>query len=112
MDNKPLALKRLLSLLGLARKAGKLISGESACENAFKKHEVKLAVVCADASDNTKKKFSQKSYYYGCGYYELLSKNELSGAIGLKNRAMFVITDSGFGAKIETMIKEMMIKEI
>ena len=107
MDN--IAVSKLLSFLGLARKAGKLVSGEGACESALKRREAKLVVVCADASDNTKKKFSQKSYYYGCAYYELLPKNELSGAIGLKNRAVFVITDANFSIKIENMIKEIRI---
>ena len=95
---------KLISFLGLAQKAGKLVSGETACETAFKKREARLAVVCSDASDNTKKKFSQKSWYYKCPFEVFLTKSELGKAIGRENRAAFVITDEGFAKNIRDMI--------
>lgn len=44
-----------MSLLGLAQKAGKIVSGELAVEKAVRSGKAKLIVVAADGSDNTKK---------------------------------------------------------
>ncbi len=47
-----------LLMLGMAAKAGKVASGEFMAENAVKSGEAALVIVAEDASDNTKKKFS------------------------------------------------------
>ena len=48
---------RARSYLGLAKKAGKVRSGEFQTEEAVKKKLACLVILAADASDNTKKKF-------------------------------------------------------
>ena len=55
---------KILSLLGLATKAGKVVSGEFATEKAVKSGKGLLVVVAEDASDNTKKKFSNMYHFY------------------------------------------------
>ena len=55
--------ERIYSFLGLATKAGKLISGEETCERALKLGKVFLVIVSDDASDNTKKKFNDMCKY-------------------------------------------------
>ena len=47
-----------LSLLGLAAKAGRVVSGEFATEKAVKAGKARLVLVAGDASDNSRKKFS------------------------------------------------------
>ena len=47
---------RVLSLIGLATKAGKCASGEFMTENETKSGKAALVIVAEDASDNTKKK--------------------------------------------------------
>ena len=42
------------SFLGLAAKAGKLISGDETCERALKAGKVHLVIVSEDASGNTR----------------------------------------------------------
>ncbi len=103
--NKEIAEKKLYSLLSLAQKAGMLKSGEFACETAFKAREVKLVIVCEDASDNTKKKFSQKAFFYERPYYVFGSKAGLAASLGKENRATCVITEQGFASKIEQLLK-------
>ena len=49
---------KVISLLGLAERAGKIASGEFAAEKAVKTGKARLIIVAEDASDNTKKKFS------------------------------------------------------
>ena len=53
----PVNEKRILSMLGLAAKAGNLVSGEFSVEKAVKEHKAFLVIVAGDASDNTKKNF-------------------------------------------------------
>ena len=48
---------KVLSLVGLATKAGKTVSGEFSTEKAVKTGTASLVIVSAEASDNTKKKF-------------------------------------------------------
>lgn len=47
--------KKLLSMIGMAYKAGKIISGEDPVRKAIRKNSVKLLIIAEDASDNTKK---------------------------------------------------------
>lgn len=55
---------KVISLLGLAERAGKIASGEFAAEKAVKTGKARLIIVAEDASDNTKKKFSDMCKYY------------------------------------------------
>ncbi len=58
-------LNNIYSFLGLAMKAGKLLSGESSCERAIRSRIVYLVIVADDASQNTKKKFTDMCSYRG-----------------------------------------------
>jgi len=97
--------KRLASLLGLCQKAGKLVSGETACEKALQGCTARLIIVSDDASANTKKKFINKSFYYKVPCCTAFTRDELSGAIGKSNRATLAIVEAGFAQRIEEMLK-------
>ena len=98
--------KRLLSLLSLCQKAGRLASGEESCERALQSGSAKLILVCVDASDNTKRKFNQKTFYYHTPYYEALSKESLNQAIGKQNRATVAVMDEGFAKSIGDILAQ------
>ena len=55
---------RVLSMLGLAAKAGKIESGEFSTEKAVKKGFGQLVIVAEDSSDNTKKMLRNMCEYY------------------------------------------------
>ena len=93
--------RRTASLLSLAQKAGKLASGEFSCENALRSGKAKLVIVCEDASDKTKKKFINKSFFYKVVCYVCFGKEELSRCIGKSNRAVVAVIDDGFAAAIK-----------
>jgi ribosomal protein L7Ae-like RNA K-turn-binding protein len=101
---------KLLSLLSLSQKAGKLISGESQCERSLRAGTAKLLIVCEDASDNTKSKFNKKTFYYKTPFYIILTKDELNNAIGKQNRATIAVADNGFAKSMEENIKTMQSK--
>jgi len=91
---------KTLSHLGLAMRAGKLVSGEETVLKAIRSGEAKLVVMAEDASDNTGKKLTDK-----CGSYEVplvigYTRYELGGAVGKPERVMFAVTDQGFAQLI------------
>ena len=88
--------RRTASLISLCQKAGKLVSGETACEKALQAGTAKLVLISTDASERTKKKFINKSFYYKVACRVCYSKDEISHCIGKSNRAVVVITDKGF----------------
>ena len=57
---------KVLSLLGLATRAGKIKSGSFLTEQAVKAGKAYLVLIAGDASENTKKKLSNM-----CSFYEV-----------------------------------------
>lgn len=96
--------KKILSLIGLAMKAGKVKSGEFATEKAVKTGLAHVVIVSESASDNTKKKFGNMCLYYEVPIYYFGSKEDLGGAIGKEFRASLAVVDENFAKAI---IKEM-----
>ena len=66
---------KVLSLLGLATKAGKIASGEFSTEKSVKSGKGFLVLVAADASENTKKKFRNMCEFYEVPVYFLADKD-------------------------------------
>lgn len=99
---------KVLSLLGLAMKAGKVKSGEFAVEKAVKTGLAYLVIVSDAASDNTRKKFSNMCLYYEVPVYFYGSKEELGACIGKEFRASLAVTDENFAKAIETQIGKIM----
>ena len=87
---------RVLSLLSLAMKAGKLVSGEFLTEKAVKTGKATLVIAAEDASDNTKKMFTNMCTYYEVPLYCWGKKEDLGACIGREYRAAVALTDPGF----------------
>ena len=49
---------KMLTYIGFAKKAGKLVAGSNACRFAMKKGRLKLLIIAEDASENTKNKMA------------------------------------------------------
>lgn len=86
----------ILSMLSLAAKAGKVVSGEFSTEKAVKTGKGFLVVLAEDASDNTKKKFSNMCAFYEVPLVAVAPKEELGRAIGKEFRASLAVTDADF----------------
>ena len=97
--------RQLLSLLSLCRRAGGLCSGGTACEDAVRCRKALLVIAGADASDNTKKRFSQKAFHYGVAYKETLTKEEIGRAIGVGETAVIAVTNGSFSGRILELIE-------
>ena len=91
---------RVLSMLGMAAKAGKVESGEFSTERAVKKGRGRLVIVAEDASDNTKKMFKNMCDYYKVPLVVFGTKEELGHWIGKAYRASICILDEGFAKAV------------
>lgn len=90
-----MAQQKQLNLLGLATRAGKLITGEELVLKAIQKNEAKLVLVAEDCSDNTREKMQNKCHFYKVPLEISFTKAEISQAIG-KSRSICAFTDKGF----------------
>lgn len=99
MENK------IVSILSLCQKAGFLKSGEFSCEKALQQKIAKVVIIAQDASDNTKKKFVNKAFFYDVPSIMYGTKEELSSTIGKQNRATLIIIDENFGKMFMNALK-------
>lgn len=91
---------KVLSLIGLATKAGQTASGEFMTEREVKTGRAALVIVAGDSSDNTKKKFRDMCEFYKVPIYFYGDKDTLGHAMGKEFRASLAVTDEGFAKGI------------
>ena len=96
--------KKALSMIGIATKAGKVVTGEFSTEKAVKEGNACIVIIATDASDNTKKKFNNMCNYYHVTKKEFATKDSLGMACGKEFRASLAVTDMGLAKEIEKQI--------
>lgn len=96
--------QKALNLLGLALRAGKLVHGEASVLAAVRNKSASYVFVAEDASDNTKKKFTDKTNYYEVPISFDFSGELISQAIG-KNRSSVALIDQGFAKSMKKIIE-------
>ena len=82
---------KVLSLIGLAMKAGRCTSGEMMTESETKSGRARLVIIASDASENTKKKFRDMCKFYEVPIYIYGDKDTLGHAMGKEFRASLAI---------------------
>lgn len=91
----------LLSLVGLAKKAGRLEIGEEPVGASARAGQAKLILVAVDAAENTRRR---ASHFADAGHVKWLSvpftKTELGAILGRTTCAMVAFTDAGFAASL------------
>jgi len=92
------------SFIGLAMKAGALLSGEDACERAIKSGKVHLIIVAGDASQNTKKKFNDMCIYRHVDIRVFGQKEFLGRYTGKDIRAVIAVMEKGFAKRLTEML--------
>lgn len=95
---------KIISLLGLAQKAGKVASGELSVEKAIKSRKSKLLIIATDCSESTKKNYRDMATYYDVELYERFSKDQLGQCIGKEYRAALSIIDIGFTNAVKKLL--------
>lgn len=95
---------KLMNMLGFAKKAGKISSGEGITLENIKKDKALVVVLANDASENTSKRIKDKASYRNIEVIQLLNRKELGRAIGVDERVVISITDKGFAQSIKTIV--------
>lgn len=96
--------KEVLNIIGLANRAGFIVSGEDAIKKALPKNKLKIVFVANDASSRTIDQFLKKCYFYKVNCSIDFSSLELSMALG-KPRKIVGLTDQGFYVSVERLMR-------
>ena len=92
---------KIYLMLGLAKRAGKAISGTDAVIAKIRGLEAYLVVISEDASGGTKKRISDKCKSYNTDYIFYGNCDEVGRAIGVNNCVAVAITDEGFARSLK-----------
>lgn len=97
--------EKALNLLGLATKAGKIISGTEMVIAGLEKGKVKLVVVASDLQANTLEKVTKVASKKQIKLVNEFSAEELRHAIG-KTRKVLALTDQGFAKALAQKLEK------
>ena len=90
-------MNNILSMLGLAKKAGRLEIGEEPVGAAARARDARLILLASDAADNTLCRARHFADAGACLLTQIpATKDELGSAVGRTSCAMLAITDIGF----------------
>jgi ribosomal protein L7Ae-like RNA K-turn-binding protein len=93
-----------MSLLGLANRARKIISGEELAVKEIRGGKARLVILSADASANTTKKITDKCKSYEVPLKIVENRHLLGQAIGKEARVVVAVLDDGFAKKLVTLL--------
>ena len=97
--------RKLLSLVGFAKKAGKLTVGCELTVSAVRsgKRAPKLILLSSGCSENTKKRIKNACTYYNIPYFFIDVSSEALGKMAGKETAVSAvgILDAGFAAAVK-----------
>jgi len=96
---------RILSLLGFAKKAGKLVTGSNAVLRSILSLESCIVIVNKDAGKSVKEKFKRLCEENDIKFYILGNEEEFCWATGEKNKVIYSVCDAGFSNKLVQLIE-------
>ena len=88
-------MNKILSLLGLARRAGKPVLGFTATCAAMEKGRIKLVIMAEDTAANTRKKMEKNCRRHGVVFHYFANREELGCAIGKKSQVVLGLPAHG-----------------
>lgn len=95
---------KVLRLLGLATRAGKISFGMESSIDTIKKGKAKLILIAEDASDRTKRNVTMVANENNAPYRIYGNIEQLSKNIGKENKAIIVIKDINFAKEMLKII--------
>ena len=91
---------KAMTLLGFAKKAGKLNAGTESCIRAIITGKAKLVIISKDAGDSIKSKLIRLASENDIKYIIFSESEEISQNLGDKNKVVFTVNDENFAQKI------------
>jgi len=98
---------RILSLLGFAKKAGKLVTGSNAVLRSILSCSASLVIVNEDAGHSVKEKFKRLCAENDIKFYIFGAEAEFEWATGEKNKVIYSVVDEGFSNKLVLLIENL-----
>lgn len=102
--------RKVASLLGLARRARKVVSGAEAVDSAVKRHTARLILSAADASANSVAKLRSSAAQVGIRWMQAMGKEELGAALGGGPRACIAVMDPHFAGAVMSVLEKIPIE--
>lgn len=96
---------KAFTLLGLAKKAGKLTWQEQANLDAIRLGKAKLLLLAVDSGPATAKKYLDKCVFYRITLIRYATCDELGWAIGSSPRAAVAVLDEGFARRFRELLQ-------
>lgn len=97
--------QKALNMIGLAQRAGKLISGDERVEKAVKNGQAQVIICADDVSENTLSRYQHYSENYNTPIVFPFDSMAMSQALG-KKRSICCITDHGITKKFLSYFAE------
>ncbi|MBS3970969.1 MAG: ribosomal L7Ae/L30e/S12e/Gadd45 family protein [Clostridia bacterium] len=94
----------IYNYLGIAQRAGKIVSGENTLISKGNFHKYTLLIIAHDASQAVKKKFLGKAFNHNIDHLLFGNKENLGKAIGKSPRTVLALTDKNISQKIMELI--------
>ncbi|WP_124727542.1 YlxQ family RNA-binding protein [Staphylospora marina] len=99
-------MNKAMNMLGLAMRAGRLVTGEEAVLAAIRSGAAKLVWLSEDAAGNTKKRVTDKCNHYRVPLIQASDRHELGHAVGKSERVVVAVTDEGFARSLTKLVSE------
>lgn len=103
---------KLKSLIGLARRAGKLVIGDESCMKAIRSGKAFLVLLASDASEGTVKRYADKCTFYKTELRIPGNRIELGNAIGRAEQVAIAVIDRGFADGIRSCMEKSEVQAI
>ncbi len=96
--------EKILNLLHIARKAGKLQFGYGACERSCTNGNSKLVICASDLAENTRKNLKIMADAYNTKIIELGSKKFFGESFKMRDIGIICVEDSNFARGINRLL--------
>ena len=96
---------KILGMIGLAKRAGKTVTGEFLCEREIRSGRAKLIIIARDISDGARKKIIDACNHYGVKYVDFADAERLGRSTGADARMAVCVIDDNFSSAILSRIE-------
>jgi len=104
-------IERAYKMIGLAARAGKVVSGSDAVIGAIRSGNVKLLIITKDISRNSLDKILKNTGTEEMTCYSFGASDELGYALGKPDRTVAAITDKSFADGISAILENISEEE-
>ena len=94
---------KIYQSLGLAKRAGKIVVGETQVVQAIRQQKAKLIILATDTAATTRKKIIDKSTFYKVPYREYGTRGQIGKSIGNDENVVIALIDVNFANMISNL---------